>query len=136
MKTAFKKYISHSIIILSILLTGSLVQAQPQGQGRPAGPPPIPNAKQIQKMVAGLSTELSLNDQQETQISALYTAHFAQVEEVMEGSDRDAQREEMESLKKTFDEEVNAVLTDKQQTLYAAYQKKNDQRKGGRRPRN
>jgi hypothetical protein len=47
------------ILFLIAMAISSAVSAQPPGGGDQQGPPPIPNSKQIKKMVTKLSTELS-----------------------------------------------------------------------------
>ena len=122
-----------SLGILFFLVTLSafnVVNAQPQG--RQQGPPSVPNAKQIKKMVTDVSKELSLNDEQVTQVSTLYVAHFDEVKKAT--SSGRPEKSTMEALDAKFEKEVNKVLTTPQQKLFAAYQKKNRPQMGGQRP--
>ena len=119
------------LFILIALSFFNVVNAQPQGGQQ--GPPSVPNAKQIKKMVVDVSKELSLNDEQETQVSKLYVAHFDEVKKAT--SSGRPERSTMEALDTKFEKEVNKVLTTDQQKLFAAYQKKNKpQQMGGQRP--
>ncbi len=123
-----------SLGILFFLITLSafnVVNAQPQGGQQ--GPPSIPNAKQIKKMVAEVSKELSLNDEQQIQVSKLYVAHFEEVKKAT--SSGRPERSTMEALDTKFEREVNKVISPEQQKIFAAYQKKNKpQQMGGQRP--
>lgn len=105
-------------------LTTSLSAQQRQGQG----PPPIPNETQINKMVEDLSVELSLTDAQKTEILSLYTDHFNDVQKSMANGER-ISREEMESLKKEFEDEVKSLLNENQQDLYEEFIKNNKPQK-------
>lgn len=112
------------------ILTGNFATAQPGGQ---QGPPPLPSDKQIEKMVENLDKELSLNDEQETQVSKLYFAHFNKVEAKMKSSQR-VSREVMESLDKDLEKEVKAGLTKDQQKQYTAYLKEQEKQRSNQRP--
>lgn len=124
-----------ALFVLAVLLISSISYAQPQGGGQqrgPKGPPAIPNASQIKKMVKQLSTELSLTEDQETKVSALYTAHFDAVKaKTKVGAPI---REEMEKLKVDFEKEVKSLLDKEQKKLYVAYLKKQTNQAGQQRP--
>lgn len=124
-----------AVLVLAVLLISSITYAQPQGggkQGGPKGPPPIPNATQIKKMVKQLSTELSLTEDQQTKVSALYTTHFNAVKaKTKVGAPI---REEMEKLRADFEKEVKLVLSTEQQKLYKAYLKKQTNQASQQRP--
>lgn len=112
------------------ILTGNFATAQPGGQ---QGPPPLPSDKQVEKMVENLDNELSLSDEQETQVSKLYFAHFDKVEAKMKSSQR-VSREVMESLDKDLEKEVKAGLTKDQQKQYTAYLKEQEKQRSNQRP--
>lgn len=120
------------ILLLLTMAISSVVSAQPPGGGGQQGPPPIPNAKQIKKTVAKLSSELSLNDEQETKVLAFYTEHYEQVKEATSKGRPD--RNKMETLKSSFEKSVKSELTKEQQVLYTAYLKKNEKQFGRGRP--
>lgn len=128
-------FISLGILFILIALSFlNVVNAQPPEGGQSGGqqgPPSVPNAKQIEKMVADVSKELSLSDEQEAQVSKLYVAHFEEVKKVTSAGR--PERSTMEALDAKLEKEVNKVLTKDQQKLYADYLKKN-QNKGGQRP--
>ncbi len=129
MKTKFKTNANIFLLVFSMLISGSLVQAQ---QGRPQGPPQVPNTKQVLKMVDDLSKELSLSAEKKSQISDLYVAHFKTMEDKTK-SGRPS-REEMEALNTKFEKEVNALLTEEQQKQFKAFLKKNAPKQGNQRP--
>jgi hypothetical protein len=131
--TKATNFISLLVITFFFALT-----AQAQGQqGKQQGPPPLPDAEQIEEMIDDVSTTLSLSEDQKEQVSALYIAHFEKATELTKDSSLkgDDQRTAMDKLKEDFEEEVNAVLTKEQQKLFAAYQKKNGQPQGGQQKR-
>ena len=70
MKNTLIKNKGFIIALFAMIFSIAAVNAQPgqQKQDR-QGPPPIPSEKQIQIMVDDLSTELSLTDEQENQVS-------------------------------------------------------------------
>lgn len=109
------------IIAAMIFLTINLSAQQRQGQGRPQ----IPNESQIVKMVNDLSSELSLNGDQKTEILALYQDHFAEVKSSMNSGQR-PNRDERESLKSDFEDDVKNILNDEQEELFTEYMKKNN----------
>ena len=128
MKTRIKKTVNF-VLILCVMLIASTISAQqrgPQGGGQ-QGPPAVPTAKEIKEMVSDMSKEISLDEDQETEILELYTAHFNEVKKKTKSGRPD--RNEMESLKTNFEKEVKAVLTEEQQKLYATYQKKNNSKR-------
>lgn len=123
------------LITAMFFLTSNLSAQQRQGQGQEQGPPPIPSETQINKMVEDLSTELSLSDGQKTEILSLYTDHFAEVKSSMRSGQRPS-REEMQSLKKEFEDQVKSQLNENQQDLFDEFVKKNqkqDRQKPNRR---
>lgn len=130
MKQATRKNVGLLIMLIAIS-TSSLIYAQPPGgrQGGQQGPPPVPNEKQIEKMVNDLSEELSLTEEQEEKVLDEYLIHFEQVEE--KTKDGKPNRNEMEALKSEFEENVKLLLSDEQDELFDAYQKANAQQKGG-----
>jgi len=129
MKQFMKKSII-SALVLFALLSGSAVFAQPPGGGGQG--PQLPDSDQIKEMVADISTQLSLNEDQESQILEMYEAHFDAVKELV--SKGRPERTEMDALKTQFEKSVNAVLTKEQQELYAAYLEENQPPMEGERP--
>ena len=125
MKRMYRRTIKKYLVVVIMLITYSVaVNAQYHsegGKGDQQGPPPIPNEKQIEKMVSELSEELSLTENQEEKILDLYIIHFEMVEKKME-SGRPS-RNEMEALKTEFDKDVMMLLSDEQDKLFDAFQK-------------
>ena len=115
-----------SFLVFAIFLVSTSVIAQPPGGGQGGGhqgPPPIPNDKQIEKMVDDLAKELSLSTEKEEKVLGLYKAHFTQVKAKTSGNSR-PKREEMEALDATLEKNVKAELTKEQITKYDAHLKK------------
>lgn len=128
MKTKFKETARILFITLAVMLSVTLTQAQPGGQkGGQQGPPPIPNDKQIEKMVTDLSKELSLDEAQQQQVSTLFVAHFNEMKEVQAKykDSHEAERKDMDNIKTEFDKELKTVLTKEQQKQFDAYREKN-----------
>ncbi|WP_282054175.1 hypothetical protein [Maribacter luteus] len=126
MKTTIKKILNAALLLGAIMITGTTL-AQRGGQ---QGPPPLPTSDEIEEMVSDMAEEVSLDETQEAEILVLYKAHFEEVEDLTSSGRPD--RDKMEALKSDFEDEVNAVLTDEQQKLFKAYQKKNSRQKGKR----
>ena len=124
MKTRIKNTVNF-VLLLCVVLIASTVSAQQRGpqDGGQQGPPPLPSSKQIEKMVSNMSKEISLSEDQESEVLEIYTAHFEEVEDKTKSGRPD--RKVMEALKTDLEKEVNALLTEEQQELYKAYQKKN-----------
>lgn len=121
-----------SFLVCSILLvSASLFAQQPGGGqrgGRQAGPPPVPNNQQIEKMVTNLASELSLSTNQKTKVLGFYKEHFKQVKKKISGNNR-PKREEMEALDAALTKKVKAVLTDNQKIKYETYLKSQRKRR-------
>ena len=120
-----------SVTVLMItILTGSFALAQPGGQ---QGPPKLPGDKQIEKMVKDLDKELDLSDEQNTEVSELYFAHFEKVEAKMKSSQRPS-RTEMEALDKDLETKVKKVLDADQKKLYTKWLKEQESERSSQRP--
>lgn len=133
MNTIKRFNLSISLLIAAIFfLTSSLSAQQRQEQG----PPQVPNETQINKMVEDLSAQLSLSNGQKTKILGLYKNHFAEVKSSMSSGER-PNREEMESLKEEFEDDVKSLLNEEQKDLFDEFINKNkpQQSKGGQRQR-
>ncbi len=117
-----------------ILLSSNLLAQQRQGGQQREGQrgPQMPSETQINKMVEDLSAELSLTEAQETKILALYTDHFAEEKASMSSGQRPS-REEMESLRSDFEDEVKSLLTDEQKSLFDEFNEKNKSKAGEQR---
>ena len=123
------------VVLALVITTTTFAQQRGPGNGQGGnqqGPPAVPTSKEIKTMVSELSKEILLSGEQETEILALYKAHFKEVKSKTSSSR--PKREEMEALKDDFETDVKAVLTKGQQKLYTAYLKKNNKR--GRPERN
>lgn len=112
--------------LFAMVFTITLAHAQPVGpQGKQQRPPPIPNEKQIQKMVTKLSKELSLSEKQEKQVSDMYVAHFDEVGE-MQAKNKNSQpdREVMEQMRGDFETDIKSNFTKDQQKQFDEFVKK------------
>ncbi len=128
-RNTFKTASLVMILCLTIISTSTYAQ-QRGGQGeRQQGPPPIPSTKQINKMVSDLADEISLTEQQEEQVLELYTNHFEEIESKTKSGR--PERDEMESFKRDFENDVRKVLSEDQQELYTSYMKNNRPKRGG-----
>ncbi|UMB59651.1 hypothetical protein MHL31_11235 [Lutibacter sp. A80] len=120
-----------AIVVLALVITTTTFAQQrgpENGQGgNQQGPPEVPNSKEIKTMVSELSKEILLSGEQETEILALYKAHFKEVKS--KTSSGMPKREDMEALKDDFETDVKTVLTKDQQKLYTAYLIKNNKRR-------
>jgi len=123
MKTTIKSITSITLLLCAILVSSTTYAQQGQKNGGQKGPPPLPSSQQIEEMVSDMSKEISLSEDQESEVLEIYTAHFEEVEDKTKSGKPD--RKEMEALKTDLEKEVNALLTEEQQELYEDYQKKN-----------
>jgi len=105
--------------ILAFLLVTTSIQAQ-AGRGH-QGPPPIPDKTQIGQMIEELDEALDLSKDQKTQISALYFAHFEEVEALQEAGK--SSREVMDELRKHFQANVTVLLNKNQVKKFKLLQK-------------
>jgi hypothetical protein len=125
MKKLIKKNV-WLMILFCITMTTTAITAQQRGPhgDRPQGPPEIPNVEQIQKMVGHMAVENSMTEEQQEQVIALLTTHFKAVKEKKE-----ADRKEMETLKKDLEAQVGKVLDDKQMEEFRHFMEKPEPRK-------
>ncbi|KAA3612665.1 MAG: hypothetical protein DWQ05_18630 [Calditrichaeota bacterium] len=125
-----QKKINYAILVILLgMIFSSNLFALPQ---RPQGPPPMPDSTQIAKMVDELAAELSLKKDVKSKISDLYFDHFDEVGTMMKSSkgDRRNQRTKMDALKKKFEKQVKALLTDEQKDKFNEFMKKRRPRPG------
>lgn len=119
-----------ALIFIIAMAISNVLHAQPPGGQQ--GPPPVPNTKQIKKMVASLAREISLDEAQEEKVLAIYTENFADVKKVT-GTGR-PDRSKMEALKTELEKDVNAILNEEQQEQFTAYLKKQEKQQRRGRP--
>lgn len=115
-----------SITVFALLLASTMFAQIPrmgnQQNGHP-GPPPIPNAEQIEEMVSQLATEISLSAEQEASILKLHIEHFDEARTKTSGEQKPP-REEMEKLKSDFEQKVKALLSEEQKVKFDEFRKK------------
>ena len=119
-----------TLTAIVLLITATIAQAQQAGkpsghrpQGREQQMPPVPDSIQIAKMVTELSTELTLTEDQHTVIAKAFFNHFDEVKALTEKGKR-PDRQIMDAVKKSFEAEVEAVLTKDQNKLFKDFMKK------------
>ncbi len=130
MKQSKKNILSVLALSFVLLFSGMTFAQSPQGGKQQK--PPVPNEKQVKKMVNELAEELDLSDKQETEVLAVYQNHFDEVKDKTSG-DNKPKREEMEAMKSSFEKEVKALLSEEQQTKFENYMKERKQNKPKRR---
>ena len=120
MKSIIKFRFSPSLLIAMMILFGVNLKAQ---HGPGDGPPPIPNDKQIEKMVLDLSEELSLSNDQSDRIEALFKEHFEEVKESLDRNEK-MMRGEMELKKSEFENKIKGLLSEEQAEQFEEFMKK------------
>lgn len=111
------------LVIVAFIISTTAFGQQRGGQ---QGAPQLPSTEQIENMVSDLADEILLSDEQETDVLELYKDHFEVVENKIKSGRPD--RNEMETLKENFENDVKDSLTKDQQKLYATYLKKSVKR--------
>ncbi len=110
------KRIIHTIITVVLVITTTCFAQRNGGEKRDK-----PKADQ---MVERMTEKLSLTEDQQKSIKALYTDFFAEMEAMRESRDRSTMRESMSNLKYELDEDVKALLTEDQITEFEKMQSK------------
>ncbi len=129
MKRLLKTQTLSFAVIVAIFFTSTMAMAQ---QKVKQGPPPVPSKKQIEKMLEELKTKLSLTEYQNEKISAIYTAHFRKMDEMIgkEKDQRSVNHAQMKELRTSFEKEVKTILTKKQKELFNNFMKEKEQQHG------
>lgn len=135
MKTTINNTLFSLLTAMFLILSSTMIAQQ---EGRPSGQrgqggdqqmPPVPDSTQIAKMVTDVCTELSLTEDQLPVVSDAFFNHFDEVKALTENGKR-PDREVMEAVKKSFETEIEAVLTKDQKKLFKAYMKKMQPQQG------
>jgi len=132
-----KKIIPFMLIALFASIFAQAQRSQGPQQRPQQGPPPIPDSTQIVEIVNDLAEELTLSDEQKTTVSTLYFAHFNEAKKLMEQdkSDREKQREAIDTSREEFETNVKAVFSDAQKEKFEKLSKdKRPAKRGGQRP--
>jgi len=105
-------------IVAGIFLLSANAMAQPDQRQR--RPPMLPDSTQIVKRVNELSSALSLSKNQKEKLTKLHYTHFKQAGELLkkDKSDRENNRNKMETLRKEFEEQVKSLLNDDQKKKF------------------
>jgi len=103
--------------VLALLLITNIGFAQRGGEGR--------GAEMVTKMTARLTEKLTLTTDQHSKVSAILTAHRANMKAMREQMKNAPSKEEKIKLRKAawdkLDTDISAVLTDEQKPKYTAY---------------
>lgn len=123
------------MLVVTLVITTSACGQQGGGKGgsqggRQGGPPELPTSQEIETMVSDLSDDLILSEEQEVQVLELYTEHFEEVEEKTSSGRPD--RDEMEAIKTSLENDVKALLRDDQEELYTTYLENNISKRKGK----
>ncbi len=108
--------IAFTTLYLSINLSA---QQQPEREG----PPKPPGAAEVYKMVDDLSITLSLSESQKKEVSDLFINHFNEIRASLENKQEKLSRENMESNRKDFEEQVKKLLNDEQKVEFDKFMK-------------
>ena len=130
MKT--QKTFKNRIFITAAMVILFSVNMFAQQEQKPQRPPPFPDSARIAQMVDELATALSLSDTQKEKIAELHFDHFAEAKVQMElgKDDRENNREKMDALRKDFEEQMQALLTDDQKIKLNEFMKNRGPRQG------
>lgn len=108
------------IVLIMLCLTINLsAQQKPEREG----PPKPPSVVDVNKMVDDLSTTLSLNESQKKVVSDLFTSHFNEIRESLENKQEKLSREDMESNRRSFEEQIKNFLTEDQKVEFDKFMK-------------
>ncbi len=112
--------------VIAILTTGLAAQNIHQ----PPQPPMVPDSTQIIQMVNEIASALSLSATQKVQISDLYFAHFEDIKTMTSQAEKDHENHhKIMDLKRTeFENQVKAVLTNKQKAKFDKIQQQHPSR--------
>ena len=103
--------------VLALMLITNIGFAQRGGEGR--------GAEMVTKMTARLTEKLTLSADQQSKVSAILTAHRANMKAMREQMQNAPSKEEKMKLRKAawdkLDTDISAVLTDEQKPKYTAY---------------
>lgn len=124
------KRLKLSALFIFIMLLNFGIYAQQRGGGQ--RPPQMPDNSQIEKMVAEMSEQLSLTDNQAVELEALFKEHFSEMKSTMNSGNRPS-RDEMDAMKSEFESKVKSILSDEQMAKFNEFMKENQNRGKGRR---
>ena len=99
------------IIATTLFISGNLLAQQQQNRNSPPKPP---SAIEVNKIIDDLSKALSLNESQKKEVSDLFMNHFNEIRKSVESKEEKVSREQMESKRRRFEEQVKSLLNDAQ----------------------
>jgi len=128
-------FIKNNLINLALVVV-TITGLSAQDMRHPPQPPMAPDSTQIIQMVNEMASALSLSATQKIQISDLYFAHFDVVKILIEQieADREGHRKIMDSKRTEFENQVKAVLTNKQKAEFEKMQQQRPPRPKNDRP--
>ena len=109
MKTVRNGMLAVFFTLLAITITTAQMRTK-SSAGRAEGPPPPPSPEQVDEMIQDLVGELSLDKVRAAAFSDAFKKHMDMVRELREKSEQ-RDRTQMDALKKTFDSELEQILT-------------------------
>jgi Spy/CpxP family protein refolding chaperone len=124
-----KKSIQTAMVVVAILFAEMLNINPAIAQDRQQHPPMrTPDSAQIDKMVKELAKEISLTEEQQTQVTELYFAHFNKAKAKMQKSEAKHEKLEKrrEENRKDFENQVGELLNEDQKAKFKEFMK--DQR--------
>ena len=108
------------IVAFALLMGAGTMSAQQRGGGR--------QRMTVEQTVAGMTKELNLTEEQQKQITAIYT-EFENKRKA--NGNAEVTREQMQAEREALDKQVSAVLTDEQKKKFESM--KQARKGGGRR---
>lgn len=108
------------IIAAMLFISGNLIAQPRQNRNQPPKPP---STEEVNKMVDELSVKLSLDKVQKQKVSELFAAHFNETRESPNNKENNMSREEMESKRRNFEEQVKSLLNYGQKVAFDNFMK-------------
>jgi hypothetical protein len=118
-------------LLFYVFLISSHSLAQPGQQQRP---PMLPDSTQIVKMVNELAKAVPLSDQQKEKVLKIHFEHFNQVKVEMKNEQKhhDEIRKAHDEMRTKFEEQIKALLNEKQQAEFDKFIKSHHERRDNR----
>ena len=118
-----------AVTLIAALLMSGTIFGQPKGK-----PPRLPDSEKIEIMVNKLASEISLSQDQKSEILNLYESHFNELKEKKEQAkeDKKLEREKMDQHREAFKEEVKSLLSEEQQDKIDEFMEDNRPKRGKR----
>lgn len=109
--------------ILGIAIFVTLISGTAFAQSnRRTGPPKPPSKEQQQRMINGLSHQLSLTESQKKQVTVLFAQHFEEMQTAMKSQQRPGKKA-MDAKRDAFHQQIKTVLNPTQQKKFEEFLK-------------